>query len=109
MHKIKFVPIPKDKIPYDVYRQVEQTDEEGKTNRFSEMVSSRNTGERAIVRLRIPRQTVEDEEGKPVVQEIEYDDRALALSARTDSAPFSIFVINEACPRAHRKELVRYV
>jgi hypothetical protein len=33
------------------------------------------------------------------IVEIEYDDKALAINARVDALPYSIFVINQAAPR----------
>lgn len=62
-----------------------------------------------MVRIRIPRRKVEEEEDPDKVQEIEIDDRALAVPARFDNVPFSIFVFNEAVPKWHRKEIVNYI
>lgn len=52
---------------------------------------------------------VENDDGIQVSQEIEIEDKALAIPARQDNAPYSIYVINEAVPKAHRRELVNYI
>jgi hypothetical protein len=62
-HKIKLAPTPKNLIPEDVVRKVEKVSEDGKITLVDETVAFRNTGERAIVRLRIPRKMVENEDG----------------------------------------------
>jgi hypothetical protein len=33
----------------------------------------------------------------------------LAIPTRTDAAPYSIYVINEALPKAHRREIINYM
>lgn len=43
------------------------------------------------------------------MHEIEIEDRALAVPARFDNVPFSIFVINEAVPKWHRREMAAYL
>ena len=41
--------------------------------------------------------------------EIDYDDKTLALNCRLDTLPYSIWVINQAAPRTHRKEFITYL
>lgn len=85
-------------------------------------VSKSNLDEKAIVRLRIPFKKVEEEEEyvdpetglqqKMVITkevELEIDDRALLIQARMDALPFSIYVINQAVPRQHRREIFNYI
>ena len=69
----------------------------------------KNTGEKAVVRIRIPRRKADEDEDQSKMYEIEIEDRALAVPARVDGVPFSIFVINEAVPKWHRKEMVNYI
>lgn len=75
--------------------------------RYRSEYLEKNTGEKAFVRIKIPLKKVEEEEevfsqelGEIVKQkverlvEIEIDDKALAMQARIEALPYSIFVIN---------------
>ena len=61
------------------------------------------------MRIRIPRKKGGDNHDEDDQQEIEIEDRALAVPARFDNVPFSVFVINEAVPKWHRREIVNFV
>ena len=76
---------------------------------MEEVSQERNTGEKAVVRIRIPRRKPEEDEDQDRMHEIDIEDRALAVPARVDSVPFSIFVINEAVPKWHRREIVNFL
>jgi hypothetical protein len=41
--------------------------------------------------------------------EVEIDDKALAMQARIDALPYSVFVINQAAAKYHRKEIFSYM
>ena len=76
---------------------------------LEELQQEKNTNEKAVVRIRIPRRKADEGEDQDKLQEIEIEDRALAVPARFDNVPFSIFVFNEAVPKWHRKEIVNYI
>jgi len=42
-------------------------------------------------------------------EEIEIEDRVMAISARSDAVKYSIYVIQQAAPRYHRKDIVNMV
>jgi hypothetical protein len=62
-HKIKLSVVPKNLVPEDVVRKAEKVSDDGQLQLIDEVVAVKNTGERAIVRLRIPRKMVENEDG----------------------------------------------
>jgi hypothetical protein len=100
------VPIPKTVIEETTYSLTTKENEFGELEEVKEVVQERNTGERALVRIRIPLTKVEYEEELGEIKqkiekmvEIDYDDKALAVAARLDAVPYSIFVINQAAPR----------
>ena len=100
IHKIKLVAVPKNVVT-DTNEQF-----------------AKNTGERAVVRIRIPRKTVQEEEDyvhpvtcleeKRIIErtvEIEIDDKVLLVPARVDLAAYSIYTINESAGKWQRKEV----
>ena len=108
--KLKLIPIPKGLVPDNTYRE-DTCPKNGTPDCFTvkKVLVERNTGERAVVRVRMPVKRVEEEEvyvhpvtlkeEKRVVErevEIEIDDKILIVPARVDAAPFSIFVINQS-------------
>ena len=119
MHKIKLVPVPKGVVTDTQYK--EESCYKDSTADFvviKKALVERNTGERAIVRLRIPLRRVEEEEEwvHPVtcevqkrlvekMQEIDIDDKVLLVPARVEQAPYSIFVLNQAVPKWQRREV----
>jgi hypothetical protein len=50
-------------VPEDVVRKVETVSDNGQIQLVDEVIAAKNSGERAIVRLRIPRKMVENEDG----------------------------------------------
>jgi hypothetical protein len=41
--------------------------------------------------------------------EVDVDDKALAMQGRIDALPYSIFSINQAAAKAHRREVFHYL
>ena len=104
VNKIKLIPIPKNLNTEDVVKKIDKLNETGQSVISEEVKSARTSNERAIVRIRIPRKdNVETD------QDGELDDKSLAVAARYDNVPYSIFVFNEAVPKAHRREIVNYI
>lgn len=102
--KIKFSPLPKGVFDEPVYQDGALTQE-------------KNTTEKAIVRLRVPKRRIEeefvevdDQSGAETVRktermvEIDYEDKVLLFPAQVSSRDFSILAFNQVAPRAHRRE-----
>jgi hypothetical protein len=103
--KIKFLPHPKNIFDEPIY------DED------NNLVQEKNTNERAIVRLRIPKRKVEESfvefdentgaESARVVErvvEIDIDDKVLIFPSMVGGRDYSIIAFNQSAPRAHRRE-----
>lgn len=60
---MKFTPLPKNIVPLTIYKEeMVQDTPEGKPYVTKHLVQEKNTKERAIVRMRIPRVKVEEEQ-----------------------------------------------
>lgn len=61
IQKVKFVPVPKSVIDTPLYKEevVDPTEQPPRTIRT--LVQDKNTNERAIVRIRVPRKRIEEE------------------------------------------------
>ena len=108
IQKVKLVPVPKSVVNETVYK--EETIE-GQVVRT--VVAEKNTNERAIVRIRVPRKRIEED----VVDEatgahhkverfvdIEQDDRVLVHPAQIVNRDYTIYAFNQSAPRAQRRE-----
>ena len=116
IQKIKFVPIPKNIVDEDVYKE-EQVDVDGETQTVKVLVQQKTTNERAIVRLRIPKKRIEEDyvevdeaTGAEVhkkherLVEMEQDDKVLIFPALLAQKDYSIYSFNQNAPRAHRRD-----
>ena len=102
------MPVPKNIVNETVYK--EET-VEGQVIRT--VVAEKNTNERAIVRIRVPRKKVyEDVIDEATgahhkverLVEIEQEDRVLVHPAQIVNKDYTIYAFNQSAPRAQRRE-----
>ena len=118
VQKIKFMPVPKHICDETVYREDsinENSDIPSQVVRT--VIVEKNTNERAIVRLRIPKRRIEEEfvevDEKTGAEyyrkverlvEIDIDDKVLVFPALVSARDYTIYALNQSAPRAHRRE-----
>lgn len=105
---MKLVPVPKNVINETVYKE-ETVD--GQVVRT--VVAEKNTNERAIVRIRVPRKHVEENVVDEATGahhkverfvEIDQDDRVLVHPAQIVNRDYTIYAFNQNAPRVQRRE-----
>jgi hypothetical protein len=108
IQKVKFVPVPKNLVPLNVYKEeMVQDTPDGQPYLSRHIVQEKNTKERAIVRMRIPRKLVKEEvteidettgeEVKKVVerhQEVEIEDKVYLIPAMVGVRDYTIYSFN---------------
>ena len=108
------MPVPKNVVNETVYR--EETTAEGQVIRT--VVAEKNTNERAIVRIRVPRKkVVEDmlDAATGIINkverlvEIEQEDRVLVHPAQIVNKDYTIYALNQNAPRVQRREFFNAV
>lgn len=115
IQKIKLTPIPKHIVEETVYKdETVQESPDQPAQVVKTIVQEKNTNERAIVRLRIPKRKIEEsfvEDGAESARkverlvEIDYDDKVLVFPALVPQKDYSIYAFNQMAPRAHRREM----
>lgn len=119
-NKIKLLPVPKGIELEDrqVMEKVPATDSSPETERS--VVIPRNTAEKAVVRVLIPkkrltRSEMQEQTDEGVMSdggnserlvEMDEDDRGLAICARLASMPYGLYVIHQYAQRVHRNEYI---
>lgn len=106
IQKVKLIPVPKNVVPETTYSP------EGA------VVQEKNTNERAIVRIRVPKKKVEEEitevnqatgeETHKKIEkmvEIEHDDKVLLFPSMVSGKDYSIYAFSQNAPRVHRREM----
>lgn len=123
IQKAKFVPVPKGMVPVNIYKEeMIQDTPEGEPYLSKHIVQEKNTKERAIVRMRIPRKLVKEEvteideetgqEVKKTVerhQEIEIDDKVYLIPAMVGPRDYTIYSLNQSAPRAFRRDVFNLI
>jgi hypothetical protein len=123
IQKVKFVPIPKNIVPLTIYKEeMIQDTPDGKPYLSKHVVQEKNTKERAIVRMRIPRKLVKEEvteideatgqEVKKVIerhQEVEIEDKVYLIPAMVGVRDYTIYSFNQSAPRAFRRDVFNLI
>lgn len=119
IQKIKFSAIPKNIIQDDVYQEETIQEVEGaEPIVHRQLVQEKNTKEKAIVRLRIPKKKIEEEyvsvdeatgqetkRKQERMVEIDIDDKVLVFPALVSQRDYTIYSLNQSAPRAYRREI----
>ena len=118
IQKVKFTPLPKNVIPLTVYKEeMVQDTPDGKPYVTKHLVQEKNTKERAIVRMRIPRVKVEEEQAEidengeeykkkvEKLHEIEIEDKVFLIPAVVGIRDYTIYAFNQSAPRAFRRDV----
>ncbi len=84
-------------------------------------MQEKNTKERAIVRMRIPRTKIEedcmevDDNGEEVkkkverFQEIDIEDKVFVIPAVVGTRDYTIYALNQSAPRAFRRDIFNLI
>ena len=119
---MKFTPLPKNIVPLTIYKEeMIQDTPDGKPYPSKSLVQEKNTKERAIVRMRIPRTKIEEdytevndngEEVKKKVerfQEIDIEDKVFVIPAVVGVRDYTIYAFNQSAPRAFRRDVFNLI
>jgi hypothetical protein len=122
IQKVKFFPLPKTVVPLTVYKEeMVQDTPDGKPYASKQLVQEKNTKERAIVRMRVPRIKVEEEQAEiddngeeykhkvEKMQEIEIEDKVYIIPAVVGVRDYTIYSFNQSAPRAFRRDVFNLI
>jgi len=101
--------VPKTVVNDHVFKEeLQQESPEAKPHLVRTLVQEKNTTERAIVRMRVPRKKVEVN-GEEHLQEIEMDDRVYVFPAQVFGKDYTLYTFNQYVPRAFRRDIFNVV
>lgn len=119
IQKIKLMPVPKNIINETVYQEESIPSGDGQPAQvIRKILSLRNTTERAIVRVRVPKKRIEEEKVEldeatgehhthkiERLVEIDQEDKIHIFPSTIVNRDYSIYALNQQAPRIFRKDL----